>query len=263
MGTPVRMELTRDNNLVIDDLDNAKFIFFSLEGTCVKEIPTGKFQFLLRYKFDSKGNFYTDTRAYDETKTLSELKKFDAGFKPLATLASFEYKRPDPRTLSAFSPTFSLQMRKDDHLIWTIAETEKYELTIMNSDGKIVKRIVKDYDPVKITAAIKEKLIRLDWGEKGIPPEYKYEVPGHFPAFYYLAIDDEDRLFVHTYAFEEKEGDFWPYYDVFDADGRYIAKFCHPRREIIFLAKKNKIYCMVQESEEGIPLVKRYSMVWK
>lgn len=32
---------------------------------------------------------------------------------------------------------------------------------------------------------------------------------------------------------------------------------------MIFLAKKNKIYCMVQESEEGIPLVKRYSMVWK
>lgn len=57
--------------------------------------------------------------------------------------------------------------------------------------------------------------------------------------------------------------DYWPYNDVFDAEGRYIAKFCHPRREMIFTAKKNKIYCMVQESEEGIPLVKRYSMVWK
>jgi hypothetical protein len=32
---------------------------------------------------------------------------------------------------------------------------------------------------------------------------------------------------------------------------------------MIFVSKKNKLYCMVQESEEGIPQVKRYDMTWK
>jgi len=30
---------------------------------------------------------------------------------------------------------------------------------------------------------------------------------------------------------------------------------------MIFVAKKNKICCLVQESEGGIPLVKRYEMI--
>jgi hypothetical protein len=28
-------------------------------------------------------------------------------------------------------------------------------------------------------------------------------------------------------------------------------------------AKKNKIYCLERESEEGIRLVKRYSLIWE
>ncbi len=261
--TPIRMEMTRDGKIVIDDMGNNKLIFFGPDGTCIKELPTGKYWALIRFKFDSRGDIYADTRAYEETKMTSELKKFDPDFKPLATFASFIDKRPDPRTDSAFRPVFSLQMRRDDLLIWTIAETEKYEFTIVESAGKTVRRIIRAYDPVKITGAMKDRLIQEIWGEKGIPAEIKFDVPSHFPAVYYFTIDDEDRLYVCTYAYEEKDGDYWLYYDVFDAEGRYIAKFCHPRREMVFQVKRNKLYCMVQESEEGIPLVKRYRMIWK
>jgi hypothetical protein len=262
IDTPIRMEMTRDNCLVIDDMGNNKLIFYSLTGSLIKEIPTGKYWALIRFKFDSKGCIFADTRSYEETKMTAELKKFSPDFKPLSTLASFEEKRI-PRVMTEFSPTFALQMRSDDKLIWSIAETEKYEFTITDSNGKVVGRIIKDHDPVKITAAIKERLTKESLGDRGLPPGYKYELPDQFPAFYYFGIDDQNRLFVCTYAHEEKDGDYWPYYDVFDAEGRYIAKFCHPRREMVFTAKKNKIYCMIQESEEGIPLIKRYSMIWK
>ena len=257
---PLRMEMTPDQNIVIDDMGNAKFIFFSLEGTCLREIPLGKYQFLIRFKFDSKGCIYADTRAYEETKMTSELKKFDPNFKPVATIATFSEKRV-PRVSTPFSNAFSLQRTKEDNIIWLIPT--KYELTIVNSEGKPVKKIIKDYEPIKITEAIKQRLIQEDFGEKGIPSGMKFEVPSHFPPVYYFTIDDEDRLYVCTYAHEEKDGDYWPYYDVFDAEGRYMAKFCHPHREMIFTVKKNKAYCMVQESEEGLPLVKRYSMVWQ
>jgi len=32
---------------------------------------------------------------------------------------------------------------------------------------------------------------------------------------------------------------------------------------LVFQVKKGKLYCLVQESEEGIPLIKRYHMTWK
>jgi len=260
---PYRMEMNRAGNIVLADMGNRKLIVCAPDGTCIKELPTGKNWALARLKFDSKNNIYAETRTFEETKWTSDLKKFDPDLKPLATFASFEEKRLDQRLIRAFSPVFSLQIRSDDLLVWTIAQSDKYEFTIHDAAGKTVKRIIRAYDPVKITGVLKDRLIQESWAEKGIPADIKFEIPSHFPAIYYFIIDDEDRLYVCTYAYEEKDGDYWRYYDIFDAEGRYIAKFCLPRREMVFQAKKGRLYCMVQESEEGIPLVKRYSMIWK
>ena len=260
---PYRMELTRDNRLVIADMGNNKLVYLGFDGSFIREVPTGKFWALARFRFDSRGDMYAETRTFEETQWTSELKKFGPDLTPLATFASFEEKRPDPRLVQAFSRVYSLQTRSDDLLVWTIAQGDTYGFTISDGTGRIIKRFNREYDPVKITGAMKDKLIREVWGEKGIPPEIKFEIPGHLPSLDYFIIDDRDRLYVRTYAYEEKVGDYWLWHDVFDAEGRYIARFSLPEREMVFQAKKDKLYCMVQESEKGIPLVKRYNMTWK
>lgn len=259
MSMPSRMEISPEKNLIIDDLGNAKLIYYSLEGKFIKEIPTGKYWSSISFKFDSKGNIYADTRSYGETM-ISELKKFDSNLKPIATLASFAEKR-NPSVLQAFSTRISHNVTRNGDVIWLI--TSRYELMVVNSEGKTLKKIIKDHDPVKITKKIKDTLIQEEFGDQGIPSGRTYEIPNHFPPTRYFIVDDEDRIFVSTYEYEEKEGVYYLSYDVFDAEGRYIAKFFHPRDEMIFVAKKNKIYCLVLESKEGIPLVKRYSIGWK
>lgn len=259
MSMPIRMEITPENVLVIDDLGNTKLILYSHDGTFIKEIPTGKYWSSISFKFDSKGHIYADTRSYGETMT-SELKKFDSNLKPLATLVTFKEKR-NPSVNQAFMTRISHNVTKDDNLIWLI--TSKYELSVVNGEGKTIKKIVKDHYPSRITKKIKEDLIKEEFGDRGIPPGMTFEVPSHFPPTRYFIVDDEGRIFVCTYEYEEKENVYYIYYDVFDAEGRYIAKFLHPQEEIVFVAKKNKIYCLERESEEGIPLVKRYRMVWK
>jgi hypothetical protein len=258
MSMPTRMEIAPGNNLIIDDLGNQKLIFYSLDGRFIKEIPTGKYWSSIAFKFDSKGFIYADTRSYGETMT-SELKKFDSNLKPVATLASFEEKRSPSE--QAFSTRISHNVTQDDEVIWLI--TSKYELTVVNSEGNTIKRILKDHDPVTITKKIKEDLINENFGDRGIPPGMTFEVPSHFPPARYFIVDDEGRMYVSTYEHEEKDGMDYLSYDVFDPEGRYIAKFSHPRDEIVFVVKKNKVYCLVRESGEGIPLVKRYSLVWK
>ena len=258
MSMPTRMVISPGNNLIIDDMGNSKLIFYSLDGRFIKEIPTGKYWSAISFTFDSKGNIYAYTRSYGET-VISELKKFDSNLKPVVTLASFEEKRSPSE--QAFTARISHNVTKDDNVMWII--TSKYQLTVVNSEGRTIKRILKDYDPVKITKKIKEDLIKEEFGDRGIPPGMTFEVPSQFPPLRYFIVDDEGRMFVSTYEREEKDEIYYLYYDVFDAEGRYIAKFFHPKDEIVFVVKKNKVYCLLRESEEGIPLVKRYSLVWK
>jgi hypothetical protein len=261
IDTPLRMEMTPGGKLVVEDFGSAKFVFFSLDGAVVKEIPLGKYQFLIRFKFNSQGNVYADARTYDETKSVSELIKFSPDFKPLVTIASFEDKRV-PRVVAPFSPSFALQLTSKGELVLAIVQTDKYEFTVMSADGKPVRKIVKDYDPVKVAGAAKDRLLK-DNSPENLPPGYTVQIPGYFPAMYYFIIDDRDRLFVRTYEYEEKEDGPWLFYDVFDAEGRYVARFSLPEREMAFIVKKNKLYCMVQENEDGFPQVKRYDMTWR
>jgi hypothetical protein len=261
IDTPLRMEMTPGGKLVVEDYGSAKFVFFSLDGTVVKEIPLGKYQFLIRFKFNSGGEIFADARTYDETKSVSELIKFSPDFKPLVTIASFEDKRV-PRVVAPFSPSFALQLTSKGELVLAIGQTDKYEFTVMSADGKPVRKIVKDYDPVKVAGAAKDRLLK-DNSPENLPPGYTVQIPGYFPAIYYFIIDDRDRLFVRTYEYEEKADGPWLFYDVFDAEGRYVARFSLPEREMAFIVKKNKLYCTVQENEEGFPQVKRYDMTWR
>jgi len=262
IDSPLRMEMTRSDRLVVEDFAGAKFVVFSPDGAVVKEIPLGKYRFLVRFKFDSKGNIYADTRTYDETKAVSEMIKFSPEFKPLSVVASFEEKRGG-RELTAFSPSFALQVTKADNLILTVTQTEAYEFKVMDPEGKLVRKVVKEYEPVKVTAAMKDKLLKDSWGDQGVPPGYTFNVPSHLPAVYYFILDDQDRMFVRTYESEKKPDGDWIFYDVFDSGGRWLTRFSLPEREMAFISKKGKLYCMVQENEEGIPQVKRYDMIWK
>jgi hypothetical protein len=258
MSMPTRMVISPGNNLIIDDMGNSKLIFYSLDGRFIKEIPMGKYWSAFSFTFDSKGNIYAYTRSYGETM-ISELKKFDSDLKPVATIASFEERRSPSE--QAFTARISHNVTRDDNIIWLI--TSKYELTVVNSEGRTIKRILKDYDPVKITKKIKDDLIKEEFGDRGIPPGMTFEVPSHFPPTRYFIVDEKGRMIVSTYEYEDKDGIQYLFYDVFDSEGRYIAKFSHPKDEIVFVVKKNKVYSLVRESEEGIPLVKRHSMVWK
>ena len=260
IGLPFYLGIFQGNKIVVHDQTNAKFIFYSREGELLKEIPMGKYRLITRFKVDSEGNFYAISRTFDEAKTIFEVKKFSPALDPLATFASIEVMRT-PRVVQAFSPALFIQMTRDESLVWL--DFLKYELTLMNREGKALRRVIKDCDPVKITEAHEKRLIQQTWGDQGIRPGYKFEVPKHFPPAQTFYVDDEDRIYVRTYDYINKEGDQLDRYDVFDADGRYMAKFYHPRAETFQAIRKNKLYVRVEEEVYGLDLLRRYSMIWE
>jgi hypothetical protein len=260
IGLPFYLGIFQGNKIVINDQANAKFIIYSREGELLKEIPTGKYRFVTRFKVDSEGCIYAISRTFDQTKTIFELKKFSPSFDPLETFASFEVMRT-PQVVQAFSPPYFVQITRNENIVWL--DPLKYEITLMNREGKALRRIIKDWDPVKITEAHEKRLVQQTWGDRGIRPGVKFEVPKHFPPVRGFYVDDEDRIYVRTYDYINKGGGQLDRYDVFDPEGRYIAKFYHPRAETVQVIRKDKLYVRVEEEVSGIDLLRKYSLIWE
>ncbi len=249
-----RMFIAEGEKLTFQDTRNKRFSYYSLNGECLKETSYGKWN-LGRVQADSQKYIYGETIAIDETGTKQKIVKFDPQFNQISELAYLEIKMMPP-SINAMPTRFFFMITKEDNFIWVV--TSKYELNVINSKREKIKKIVKNYNPVKITDAEKERL-KERIGDS-LPQDIKLEWPENYPPLYYFALDDRGLIYVSTY---EKDVNENIYFDVFDAEGRCFARFPHPEAELLFVVKKNKAYFLIQESEEGLPLVKRYSMEWK
>ncbi len=246
--SPTRMIVLPNGTGVI--LDTNKLTFYALDGACLKEISTAKTR-MLRFKIDSRGFIYGDQMDFGE-KILLRLIKHDPALNPLATLAEVE----EPFKIGAVSPFPILllcHVTADDRLIWMT--NAKYEFHVMSPEGKPVRRIVKDYSPVKLAKADKDRIL------EGQSPEMRSALvfPDAFPPVFFFIGDPEGRLYAQTYETDAKG---WLLYDVFDPEGRCITRFSLPREEMPMAVQKGRLYVLITENEEGIPLVKRYAMEW-
>jgi len=226
--------------------------FFSLQGEFLRHIN----QMLWDPNPipDSEGNIIARIMSPGK-KFVEELKKFNSNLEPMFTIVNIEREPPFPkRKRDAFPTLIYYIVLKDDSIVWGF--NNKYLLMVVNKEGKATRKIIKDYNPIKITEEEKEKFFKE---RRTLSPEQKerYEFPENYPAFRYISTDDEGRIFVRTYESDDENN---RYYDVFDSEGRYITKIALESHPTFW--KKKKLYC-VKEDMEGLHLVKRYKVTWK
>lgn len=238
--------ITPQNEVMVPDSWNNRLTFFSQEGQFIRSITTTPFE-LLETKIDSKGNVIGREVVRDEENSRWELKKFDSGLNYLFSLDSSPY--PDLNKLNPFLPSLIWDIDKNDRII--SGYPEKYGIKIFNPEGTLIKKIQKDYEPLEIA---EEQLERL----KDIPPQIKLDVPQHHAAYWSFFVDDECRIFVFTW--EKVPGEDKRYFDVFDSEGKYIAKI--PLMQGTQVIKRNKLYA-IEEDEIGYHVIKRYRVIWR
>ncbi len=250
------MHMAEGKTIMIYGSGAKRMYFYTTEGLYLKEISTEKYRRVLNPLIDSKGNIIAQFQNYKRRPRLEDtertyvlgLRKMDPNFNPLLTIAAFEWTQTADqwRISPIMYPWFIYKVRKDDSIVWGIRLVNSdYELYISNPEGKEIKKIVKEYDPEKIT---KEDI-------KGRPGDW----PENFPPFRWIACNKENEIYVQTY---EKDENGHVFCDVFNPEGRYIAKFSLPREERIIEIKKNYIYTFYDEYKE-IPYVKRYRVIWE
>ncbi len=248
------------NELMVIDERYRKIHYFSLSGEFVRSKGLGgiigsirglaSLHYILLY-FDSNENFYVRAVIYDPPRFHFELFKIDSATDRLTTIAKtldwdpFEGLNPDRPA--------ELYCRVMDNGCLLYGYPRSYELQIFNPQGKILKKIIRDYDPVPLT---EEEEAEKEERRKRAGKKTKF--PSRHPAFSYLAVDDESRIYVRTWERPDSGEGF--FFDVFDHEGKYIARIPFNFRPRVL--KKGKIYS-IEEDEEGYQFIKRYKVSWK
>lgn len=179
-----------------------------------------------------------------------KLNKYDTDLNFLHILCTTPTPSASNEGFNPFGGTIYYRFDKDDRVVWGIPD--HYEINIFDTTGSLVKKITKDYDPVEITEEEKKE------ATEELPESIKLKIPKYHNAFRRITTDDEGMIFVMT--MERIQGSKGYYYDVFDPEGRYLAKL--PFKFRPFLIKKKKIYS-ITEDEDGFHIVKRYKVNWR
>lgn len=254
---PFEILILAQKELMVNDTRQAKVHFFTLGGEYIRQMTTSKMPAFRRPKADSRGNIIGGYVITGEP-IKSVLKKFDSELQPKFELASIvTITQPPVIEYFEMRRTTSLvwNVSKDDEIIW--GDIKKYEIHVHNPEGECVKKIIKEYDGVAITKKEEEKLIK-DWiGDRPVPNTITLKFPKSYPPFIRFTCDEGGRIFVQTYEkTEDEEKDF---YDIFDSEGKYIARTTFKVRPQIW---KNKMMYCVEEDEEGFQVIKKYRVNW-
>ena len=251
--SPSRMVVLPNGTAAV--LDVNKLTFYSLDGTCLNELSTARSR-MARYKFDAAGNIYGDSFDFAPPKLKLGLVKYDPGLNKVKALAEIEERLPTGGGFNAFTTLLYHHITADDHIVWLV--TSKYEFRVLDTEGNLLRRILKDHESLNVTASDKKRILEERFGNSTVRDQIVF--PDAFPPVSFFIGDAEGRLYVQTYEVDAKGR---LAHDVFDAEGRCFTRFFLPREEMPFVVKKGKLYVLILENEEGIPLLKRYAMSWK
>ncbi|MCJ7618344.1 MAG: 6-bladed beta-propeller [Desulfobacterales bacterium] len=243
----VHLQITPNDELMVHDRDSHKLTFFSMDG---KYLRTALYmgENVMNVQVNSNGNHFFYTAEFQRHNVsnswyaANKLELFGPDLNFIKLVAKDEFRNVQ----GAISPPWMLiRFPSSDLAICGLSES--YEFQIYDIKGQIAQIISRDFDPVEINKYEKEK--RDLTKRKGLP---KY-----FPAFEDFSVDENGRIFVQTNERQMDNDEF--YFDVFEPDGKYIAKI--PLKTFPEYWKNGKMYT-AEEDENGYLYIKRYKVIW-
>jgi len=181
------------------------------------------------------------------------------------SLATWPMPLPDPKRASIFDPIMSFAVMPDDRLLYG-CPTEGYEIQIFSPQGRLEKKIFKDWDPQPVMAQEKEAILS-EMKKRSPSNQPPLDFPKFNPPYRVVKSDDLGRIIVHVYSeyAAEPSQKTETLFDVFDNEGRYIARFHHPFKTLIekpMLWKGGKFYT-IEQDEDGYLYIVRYAVEFK
>lgn len=242
----------RARTLIVNDAGGRRLSFFSLDGVFEKNLPLRGLT--ESPAVDSRFDIFLKTT--DIRNGRESLNKMNADL--TAVLARI-FDEPVDESHNPFKPRARWVLDAQDRLI--LGRARAYEFEIYDSDGRLSRKIRREYSPLKVTKADIDEFL-----QRGSPPGFKptYSYSSHHACYRGFFVDDQGRLFVQTW--ERNAANTEDIHDVFDAEGRYLGRVAMPRHEDLInpttrIARNGRFYA-IELDAEGNAVVRRYSMNW-
>lgn len=258
-GLPISLDITPDQHILVNEMGQRKLLFFDLEGNFLKQISIADMFLFFGPMIASDGHLVA-THTVPSEKPLSFLKKFSPDLEPILTFASAYMERPPKADMFVALHLTRLlwTLCPDDTIVWADIKNPDYVLHVQNLDGVLLTKITKEYDPIPITSEDRERLMDKAFGDNTTRDQWEVRFPDAYPPFMGFSSDREGHLFVRRYEKDEStEGGL---FDIFDANGRYMASQRFKMNPLIW--EKGLMYA-IEDDEGGFNIVKRYIVKWK
>jgi hypothetical protein len=194
---------------------------------------------------------------------------YDSGFRLVKELDKFTKvanrtiyeKVPEPYVSGI---EFVFQGKASRERIYVGNSDRGYEILVFDLEGRLVRKIRKEYAPVPVADEYKKKYLKdyleymPDYAKKIYFPEYWHPFHAFFP-------DEDGRLFVMTYEPGERPGEF--VYDIFNKDGVLVARAgldaLHSGSGYLQARVRGDRLYAVQEKPSGFKQLAVYRMTWR
>ena len=245
INLPMQISINRTKKEICVLQSSRRVSFFGLDGNFLRHVSTSTI-WGLAGRVDSMGNLVLTEGIFAPPEMWYALKKFDPNMKLIVELA----RTPAPK-VTAFDPFLPIArwtLDDQDNIIYGYPKT--YEILVFGAQNKLVRKIQKEYNPIKVSDA------EIEEAKKDLPAGITPAFSNFHSAFRNLLVDEEGRIYVQTWR-KDANGQC-VFYDLFDKEGRYLAVLNLKERAMI---RKGKMYS-VDEDEDGYQTIKRYAVTW-
>lgn len=151
----------------------------------------------------------------------------------------------------------------EDRILIANSDRE-YEILEYDLEGKLLRKVRKDYTPVPVSASYKTEYVRQ---YEEFMPEYAKKIyfPESWHPFHSFFLDEVGRIYVMTYEPGENPGEY--IYDVFNEDGVFILRtslnILHQNYGRLYAkATGGRLHC-IQEKQSGFKKLVIFDMIWQ
>ena len=256
---PYHIAIDSEDNILIVDAGKRKILKYDKDGVFIKDYNGRGVRFIASAP---KKNLLTMETSFTpknrKLKVSYVLRLLNSDLEEIRVIEKFNYEVQQTTKFRAIEPLFCFSASDDN--IYIAREDRGYEIWVYDFNGKLKRKIRKEYKKIPISEDYKKKILS-PW-PKGMR-ERVYFPEFHSPLQSMVAGDD-GMLLVATFEEGNNPGEFM--FDIFNEEGVFIGRkslnvFIWENR-LYAQIRANKFYCL-REKSLGYKELVAYNMKWE
>jgi len=256
---PTFLEISPDGRLLCFDPLASRLTSFSLLGEFLEQTVYTRKRAFGPSHIDSHGNLIGRVALAPEPIGGQVLQIMNPDGSRILDVYKIEsdLSKRGKREFDVGKPRLCFAFDRSDRIYWGYADT--YELRLIEANGTLLKIIRNQSKRIAISP---EDITGLEnFYASTVQAGFKLVFRDSFPFYNSISIDTQNRIFIQTFEKEHRSPDRY-YYDIYDPDGRYLAKVLIPANlNEMSVWAGDKLYTREIDAD-GIEKIVRHRVSW-